>query len=128
ITFPVERCKKIMYKSGAKRIGRSAAVYLAAVLEYLSLEILELSGNSARERGKSTIKTRDLFLVVANDPELRELLHHLKIEFAQSGVLPFIDARLFDKMEDNKKHRKKTTRTDTSTHRYRPGTVAMREV
>lgn len=69
-------------------IWSGAPVYLAAVLEYLAAEILELAGNAARDNKKTRIIPRHLQLAIRNDEELNKLLGHVTI--AQGGVLPNI--------------------------------------
>jgi len=79
----------------AARIGAGAPVYLAAVLEYLAAEVLELSGNAARDNKKSRIIPRHVQLAVRNDEELSKLLAGVTI--AEGGVLPNIHAVLLPK-------------------------------
>lgn len=78
-----------------------AAVYLAAVLEYLVSEMLELSGNAAKDSNKLSIKPRHIQLAVRNDAELDELLKSVTI--AEGGVVPYIHQVLLPKNTKAKK-------------------------
>ena len=96
----------------AERIGAGAPVYLAAVLEYLTAEVLELAGNAARDNKKSRIIPRHLLLAVRNDEELNQLLSN--VTFADSGVLPNIQAVLLPKKTASKSGGSKSSNSSQS--------------
>lgn len=70
----------------AERIGAGAPVYLAAVLEYLAAELLELAGNAARDNKKNRIIPRHIQLAVRNDEELSKLLGNVTIASGMKKV------------------------------------------
>ncbi|NXW16018.1 H2AX protein, partial [Circaetus pectoralis] len=96
LQFPVGRVYRLLKRGNyADRIGPGAAIYLAAVLEYLSVEILELAGNVAWENRKARILPRHIQLAVRNDDELNKLFSSMTI--AQGGVLPNVLPNLVPK-------------------------------
>ena len=61
---------------------------MAAAVEYLAAEVLELSGNACKDNKKKRIIPRHICLAIRNDEELNKLFHHVTI--AGGGVLPNI--------------------------------------
>ncbi|KAL1413464.1 histone H2A [Vanrija albida] len=107
LQFPVGRIHRLLKKGNyAQRVGSGAPVYLAAVLEYLAAEVLELAGNAARDNKKSRIVPRHLQLAVRNDEELNKLLGHVVI--SQGGVLPNILSELLPAKTTGKKKDQKS--------------------
>lgn len=84
IVFPIPRItRRLRRVSGRLRVSPGAGVYLAAVLEYLTAEIVELAGNSARDNRRKRIIPRDLELGIGNDEELNKLI------LSRGGVIPY---------------------------------------
>jgi histone H2A len=92
LTFPVARIHRKLKKTLHRRVGKGAAVYLAAVLEYLIAEVTELSGNAARDLKRQRINERCIMLALGSDAELDQLTKEVHIP--NSGVLPCIHAVL----------------------------------
>ena len=100
LQFPVGRIARYMRNgSNVSRVGGGAPVYMAAILEYLAAEILELAGNAARDNKRKRIVPRHIQPAIRNDEELSNLLGGVTV--AQGGVLPNIHAVLLPKKNKN---------------------------
>ena len=85
LTFPVGRLARLLKKGGySERVGIGAPVFLAAVLEYLVAELLEVSVMVVREHKKNRIIPRHIFLGLKEDEEFNKLFQRTWI--TNSGV------------------------------------------
>jgi histone H2A len=104
LIFSVNKFKKSIKKSyNNVRLGPGASVYLTAVLEYLTAELLDLSGDVCFNFKKNRITPRFIMMAVKQDIELNELLKGVTI--SESGVLPIVNKVITLKPEERKKLR-----------------------
>ncbi len=100
LRFPVGRIRRYLKKGRyAGRVSLQAPVYLAAVLEYLTAELLEGAGNKLRKTKRIT--PREIQLAILQDPELQRMFGHVTI--ARGGVDPQINPVLLAKNEKQRR-------------------------
>ena len=108
ITFPVGRIGKVLRKGKyTPRTSASAAVFMAAALEYLSSETLELAAKmlNTKKDQKKRISPRAICLAVRNDEDLGALLQNVTI--SRGGVQVQKQEKKAKKAKKSKKGGKK---------------------
>nr|CCC48944.1 putative histone H2A [Trypanosoma vivax Y486] len=106
LIFPVGRVGSMLRRGQyARRIGASGAVYMAAVLEYLTAELLELSVKAASQQTKKTkrLTPRTVTLAVRLDDDLGALLRNVTL--SRGGVMPSLNRALAKKQKSPKQAR-----------------------
>jgi len=93
------------------RVGGTAAVFIAAVVEYLVAELMELAGERAKKTAtgssankKFRITPRLLQFAINDDPEYNQLLS--RVTLSQGGVMPLTDKQLREKFVSGAKGKK----------------------
>lgn len=104
LIFPIGRVGSLLRRGQyARRVGASSAVYLAAVLEYLTAELLELTVKAAAQQKKKSkrLTPRTLTLAVRHDDDLGALLNNVTL--SRGGVVPSSNKALAKAQKGGKK-------------------------
>ena len=115
LIFPVGRIGSMLRKGGfSRRVGAGAQVYLAATLEYLTAELVELSAKAAG-KGKR-VNPRAVTLAVRHDNDLGSLLKDVTL--ARGGVVSSIHEALLKKKKKVRFWRERDSESEDTTHSH----------
>lgn len=108
-------------RSYCSRVSPSATVALAAAVNYLISQILLFSGNITQSFKRKIINPRHVKLGMESDEELKEFANSLNICIVAGGIAS-------DSTKPPPSKKKKRVKNGAKSHRWRPGTVAKREI
>lgn len=140
LVFSVSLAEKYLRNRGCN-VGSAAPVYLAAVLEFITSSILEVSGKIAVENNMVRIKVRHIQLAVYSDNDLCRMFNRIQIVLLGGGVQPHIDERLLKARNNKRKPNNLSKQVEPTldsngqplppkpkVHKFRPGTVSLRKI
>lgn len=105
LLFPVGRTHRLLkqYLLAGQRVGGTAAIYLAAAVEYVVSELLDSAALIAKDRMKvKRINARHILWAVRSDEELDALVH---ADIAGAGVVPHINPELLKRKKKRSSRR-----------------------
>ena len=95
LKFPVGWANRYLRKwRYGKPVGQWAPIYLAAVIQYIAAELLELAGNAARESNNSVIHSRHVELVLRKDEDLAKLVDIVSVDVENEMITQFCRMRV----------------------------------
>jgi histone H2A len=104
LVFPVTRIRKFLKSMqavgglGGCRVSATSAVYLSAIMEHLTAEVLGLAQQATFHQRKKIITPRFINLAVKEDIEVNALLKNVTI--SGGGVVPNIHGALVKKKKE----------------------------
>ena len=131
IIFPPSIIEKFLRNFGYSKImiSKNSTIYLASIIQYLVEEIIENAVNNAKNNKHIRITIRDIELGIREDKDLNNFFIKNNILFLGGGVNPYIHPKLL--MKNKKKSKILHNNTDNNKrkkHRFKPGTVSLREI
>lgn len=139
LNFPISLATRYLRQFGRSslRVSKLASVTLAAALQYIASEIIDLSLNIARDQTKKRIKNRHVMLAIHKDQELHSLLvDDLKVFLPSTGVPDAIHPFLVQK-RPKKRRQAQAAQAEApeggeepaaKKRRFHPGTVSLRNI
>ena len=109
INFPVSRIRTRMRKLMAnKTVTKHGAIFLAAQMEYILAEVVDLAGNMMEADKKKTLQGKHLFKAVHDDAELNNFFGQGLIH--EGGVSITVTDRHFKTQKRIKEDEKRASR------------------
>ena len=117
------------------KIGCDSVIYLTSAIETFIKEFLTTVGNVTVSNRRVRVNNRDLFLGINSNYKLDYVIRKLNIVYLDVGTVPGIDQRILEsysqktKQKRVKKDAEQVQEEDDETKKkWRPGTVALREI
>ena len=134
IVFPPSIAEKFIRGYGLNKImvTSNSPLALAVALEEICSKLMAGATQSACSMKRCRITIRDLEMSAREDPDISMIMRKNNITFLGGGVVPFLHPSL--KVKPAKRKKKAAPPGDDKqptakkTHRFRPGTVAVREI
>lgn len=102
LVFSVSRSEKILRLTHCGRVSKKASIYFASILEYLTAEILELTGNKSKDMKRTTISSKSLMYSIRDDEELDLITLKINWRVLGGGTIPYIHKKLLPKEKQKK--------------------------
>jgi histone H3/H4 len=130
IIFPPSICEKYIRQFGNSKllVSSQPPLYLAIILEFITTRILTNALDIIKDSKQIRLSIRELQLSVSNDKILNKLFSKNNLSFMGGGVVPYVHPSLLSKKPVRKTKKEPADLDKPKKHRFRPGTVALREI